>query len=135
MRGPAIRAGLRYGAEAFALGFFLGTLRITVIAPATGTLMAVLIEIPVMLSAMGWRARRIITARAAMASIGARAAMGATGFTLLMTCEFVLGLALGSSPRHWLADLTSPPGAAGLAGQIVFGCLPLMVGGRMVRAG
>jgi hypothetical protein len=60
---------------------------------------------------------------------------GATGFTLLMTCEFVLGLALGTSPRHWLADLTSPPGAAGLAGQIVFGCLPLLVGRRMVRAG
>lgn len=135
MRGPAIRAGLRYGLEAFALGFVLGTLRVVLIAPATGTLPAVLIEIPVMLVAMGWRAHRIMAAHPNVTMIGARAVMGAVGFTLLMICELLLGMALGTSPRQWLTDLASPPGAAGLAGQIMFGFLPLLMGGRPVRAG
>ena len=134
MRGPAIRAGLRYGLEAFALGFVLGTLRVVLIAPATGTLTAVLFELPVMLVTMGGRARRIMAAYANVTTIGARAVMGATGFTLLMICEFLLGMALGTSPRQWLADLASPPGAAGLAGQTAFAILPLVVGGRPVRA-
>ena len=134
MRGPAIRAGLRYGAEAFALGFVLGTLRVMVVAPAAGALTAVMIELPVMLVVMAWRAWHIVARSRAVMSVGARAIMGVTSFTLLMFCEFALGLALGTSPRQWLADLASPPGAAGLAGQIVFACLPLLVGRAVIRA-
>ena len=133
MRGPAIRAGLRYGAEAFSLGFLLGTLRVMLVAPVTGALTAVAIELPVMLLVMAWRAHRIVARSREVMLVGARAIMGVTGFTLLLFCEFVLGMALGTSPRQWLADLASPPGAAGLAGQIVFGCLPLLVGRAAIR--
>jgi hypothetical protein len=59
VRGPAIRAGLRYGLEAFALGFGLGIFRTLVVAPALGETVAVLIELPVLLSVMILRARAI----------------------------------------------------------------------------
>jgi hypothetical protein len=124
---PGLRAGLRYGAEAFALGFVLGTLRIIVLVPALGLLAAVLCEIPVMLLAMAWRAGGIVKQHR-LRSTGQRAAMGAAGFALLMTCELGLGLALGTTPGEWFGRLATPAGAAGLAAQLVFSVLPLLVG-------
>lgn len=124
---PGVRAGLRYGAEAFALGFLLGTLRITVLVPALGTLAAVLCEIPVMLLAMAWRAGMIVRHHG-LRSAGPRAAMGLTGFGLLMTCELGLGMALGTAPGEWFAGLATLAGAAGLAAQLAFAVLPLLVG-------
>lgn len=122
-----IRAGLRYGAEAFAWGFVLGTLRIIVLVPALGLLPAVLCEIPVMLLAMAWRAR-VIMKHHGLRSTGPRMAMGFTGFGLLMACELGLGLALGTAPGEWFAGLATPAGAAGLAAQLVFAVLPLLAG-------
>lgn len=124
---PGLRAGLRYGAEAFALGFLLGTLRIIVLVPALGLLAAVLCEIPVMLLAMAWRAG-VIMRHHRLRSTGQRAVMGVAGFALLMTCELGLGLALGTTPGEWFAGLATHAGVAGLAAQLVFAILPLLVG-------
>ncbi|MCO5791222.1 MAG: hypothetical protein HEQ21_00205 [Blastomonas sp.] len=126
MLGPAIRAGLRYGAEAFALGFALALVRIPLLVPAIGEFAAVLCEIPVMLAAMLLRARAIIR-RSSIATARQRMAMGLTGFALLMVCEWGLALVLGQGSQGWLASLATLPGAIGLAGQLIFAMLPLMV--------
>lgn len=126
MLGPAIRAGLRYGAEAFALGFALALVRIPLLVPAIGELAAVLCEIPVMLAAMLLRARAIIR-RNKIDTARQRLAMGLTGFALLMLCEWGLALVLGQGSQVWLASLATLPGAIGLAGQAIFALLPLMV--------
>lgn len=126
MLGPAIRAGLRYGAEAFALGFALALLRIPLLVPAIGEFAAVLCEIPVMLAAMLLRARAIIR-RSSIDTARQRIAMGLTGFALLMVCDWGLALVLGEGSLAWLASLATLPGAIGLAGQLIFAMLPLMV--------
>ncbi|AOG01257.1 putative membrane protein [Blastomonas sp. RAC04] len=126
MLGPAIRAGLRYGAEAFALGFALALVRIPLLVPAIGEFAAVLCEIPVMLAAMLLRARAIIR-RSSIDTARQRIAMGLTGFALLMVCEWGLALVLGQGSQGWLASLATLPGAIGLAGQLIFAMLPLMV--------
>lgn len=126
MPGPAVTAGLRYGAEAFALGFALAFVRIPILVPAIGELAAVLCELPVMLLVMGWRARRL-AAHHSLAARGALAVMGGTGFTALMICELVLTMVLGGSLAGWLASLATLPGATGLGGQMVFAGLPLLV--------
>jgi hypothetical protein len=56
---------------------------------------------------------------------GARAAMGAAGLALLLVAEIALGLGLGSELDAQVAALATPAGAAGLAGQIGFGLMPL----------
>lgn len=126
MPAPSIRAGVRYGAEAFGLGFLLGIVRITALVPAMGELPAVLCETPVMLLAMGWRAT-VLARYHALATIGSRAAMGGIGFALLMGCELGLGMMLGLSPGKWLSNLTTPAGLTGLTAQIIFATLPVWV--------
>lgn len=96
------------------------------LVPAIGEFAAVLCEIPVMLAAMLLRARAIIR-RSSIATARQRMAMGLTGFALLMVCEWGLALVLGQGSQGWLASLATLPGAIGLAGQLIFAMLPLMV--------
>lgn len=126
MLGPAIRAGLRYGVEAFALGFALALIRIPLLVPVLGEIAAVLTEIPVMLAAMLLRARAIVR-RSRIRTAMQRMAMGLTGFVLLMVCEWGLALVLGQGSQAWLDSLATMPGAIGLAGQVMFAMLPLTV--------
>ena len=122
-----VRPALHYFAAVFALGFALGTLRTLWLAPAIGPTPAVLAELPVMLGASWWLARRIV-GRAKLPSQRAALAMGALAFALLMGAELALGvLAFGETPREWLTGLTRLPGSLGLAGQALFGLLPALV--------
>ncbi|PXW72904.1 hypothetical protein C7451_11125 [Blastomonas natatoria] len=135
MRGPALRAGLRYGLEAFALGFVLGVIRTLIVAPALGTSIAVLIELPLLLLAMAWRAHAIVQRSSALAGNGDLVVMGITGSLVLMLAELLLGLALGISAEQWYDDLFHMPGVAGLAGQGPLALFPLLVGrAKRVRA-
>lgn len=135
MRGPALLAGLRYGLEGFALGFVLGVIRTMVLAPAIGPSVAVLIEFPVLLLAMAWRARAIVRRSPGLAGTTDLLVMGITGSLVLMLAELLLGLALGISAQQWYEDLFHMPGIAGLAGQGPFALFPLLTGRRKpVRA-
>lgn len=134
MRGPALLAGLRYGLEGFALGFVLGVIRTMVLAPAIGPSVAVLIEFPLLLLAMAWRARAIVRRSPGLAGTTDLLFMGITGSLVLMLAE-LLGLALGISAQQWYEDLFHMPGIAGLAGQGPFALFPLLTGRRKpVRA-
>ena len=136
MRGPALLAGLRYGLEAFALGFVLGVIRTMVIAPTIGTSAAVLIELPLLLLAMAWRAHGIVQRSPGVARTGDLLVMGVTGSLVLMLAELLLGLALGVSAEQWYEDLFHMPGVAGLAGQGPLALFPLIFGRhKPVRGG
>jgi hypothetical protein len=109
----------------FSLGFALGAVRTLWLAPRIGAASAVMVEQLPMLTASWFAARRIVHARAL--SRGECAVMGALSFALLMALECCLAIVLGGSARGWLTSLATLAGVLGLAGQAVFGAMPLAV--------
>lgn len=123
----AATAGLAYAGLAFAAGFALGVLRVTLIAPRLGETAAVLLELPLMLT-LSWLACRWIIARWHVAdTIAARVTMGGFALTLLLAAEAVLAtLGLGRTLAEHLASYQNLTERLGLAAQILFGLFPLL---------
>lgn len=126
--GRAILAGCAYFGLVFAAGFALGTIRALWLTQALGALGAVLVELPVIL-AISWAAARWTIRRLAVPdATAARAAMGALAFALLMAAELGLSVLLfGRNPaEHW-ETYRDAHALVGLAGQVVYGAVPLLV--------
>ena len=122
-----IKAGIAYVLIVFAIGFALGAIRVTFIAPATGPLAAVLIELPFMLTAAWFTAKWLIRTLEVRATVSSRAIMGLVAFALLMVIETLVGSAFGRSLASQLSDLQQPAGLAGLIGQMLFALIPLLL--------
>lgn len=121
---PVVKTALVYTLPIFALAFVLGALRVTLVAPQTGPLIAVALEVPVVL-ALSW----VVAGRALRRwplAFRQRAALAALSFALLMALELATALAFGQTPAQFLAAMTTPPGALGLAGQVGFALIPLV---------
>lgn len=122
----AIIAGLLYYAAVFSFAFVLGVARTLIIAPWLGTTAAVLIEVPIVVSASWVVARRLLRRRPL--SLSQRASMGALGLVLLMASEVLLArLIRDQSIGQWVAELFTPVGMVGLVGQFAFGDIPLLM--------
>jgi hypothetical protein len=122
----AIRAGVLYFAIVFTAGFLLGALRVFIILPIIGGLAAVALELPVILFISWLACRKLVTQLSVPALASHRIAMGASAFAMLMLAELALSvLVFSRSGPEFLADLRTPPGLLGLAGQIAFALLPL----------
>ena len=122
---PVVKAAAAYFAIVFAIGFVLGTIRVLLVIPQFGPLAATLIELPLMLIASWFVARWTIAKFAVPADASDRLLMGTMAFALLMIGETLLGLGFGRSLAAQWADLQTPAGLAGLAGQTGFALLPL----------
>ena len=119
-------AGAVYFALVFTCGFVLGAVRTLWIAPRTGPLGAVLLELPLIL-AVSWLACLWCVRHMAVPDrAGARASMGLTAFVLLLVVEFGMAALTGQSPGGYLRAMATPAGVAGLLGQILFALLPLL---------
>lgn len=120
-----LRLGLIYFVAVFAVGFGLGTLRTLVLTPVLGEVGAVLVELPVILTAAWVICGRLLRGRRLTAPKAAT--MGATAFMLLMLGEAALSLCLaGRTPADHLALYAEPAQLIGLAGQLVFAAFPLL---------
>lgn len=121
----AARAGIAYTLLVFLIAFALGTLRVTLVVPRVGELIAVLLETPLVL-VVSWWASRVCTRRYAVSDAArARVTMGATAFTLLMLLELSLSVLLfGESLAHYLARFATTAGIVGLAAQVGFALIP-----------
>jgi hypothetical protein len=117
-----VKAAFAYVVPVFAVAFVLGALRVTLVAPRTGALAAVAIEVPIVL-ALSWAVSGCVLGRWRGIS---RLALAVMSFTLLMLLEFATALAFGQTPAQFLTAMTTPAGALGLAGQIGFGLIPLV---------
>lgn len=122
------RAALVYTFAVFAVGFLLGTLRVFIVGPRIGEARAILLELPVMIAASYllalWTLRRLPVAP----QILPRLVMGALSFGILMLLETALSLAIfgNSLPAH-LAHYLEPSAWPGLAGQVLFAAIPLLL--------
>jgi hypothetical protein len=104
------------------VAFALGAVRVNLVAPRVGPLLAVAVELPLVL-ALSWAVAGRVLNRWPQTS---RPGLGPASFLMLMLLELATALALGQSVTQFLAALTTPPGARGLAGQIGFGLIPLV---------
>ncbi len=128
--GPVRRtlaAGTVYFAFVFLGGFALGIVRVLVVAPRAGAVVAVLVEAPVIL-AVSWAVSRGCVARFGVGrSPGLRLAMGGWAFALLMSAEAGLAVWMfGRSLADHVASYLTLPGALGLAAQLGFALIPLI---------
>jgi len=115
--------GTVYVAGVFAAGFVLGVLRTLVLAPLLGELVAVLVELPVILT-IAWLVCARILRRWPLAPTAALG-MGSIAFLLLMAAEAGLSTLLaGRSLEEHLALYAQVPHQVGLAGQLVFAVFP-----------
>lgn len=119
-------AGALYFIVVFAVAFALGAIRVVLITPAVGVLLATLIELPFTLAAAWFTCRWIVRSQA-IASGRACALMGATAFTLLMSAEVALAtLVFGQELRDYFGAVFTLAGMLGLTGQVVFGLFPVI---------
>lgn len=123
----AVRAAFAYFAIVFATGFVLGTIRTLGLAPRLGEVAAVAVEIPFMLLVAALACRWLVRRLAVPPRAADRIVMGGLAFVLLMVAELCLALGFGTPPAAFLAGLAAPAGALGLAAQVVFALLPLVV--------
>jgi hypothetical protein len=120
-------AAAAYFLVAIVLGFALGVLRVMFVAPFTGAVVAVLLELPVMLAAT-WAACRIIIASLKVRGRPTdRLLMGFVALALVLGAELAIAIGLqGRTASEFLQSLGAAEGALGLAAQILFACFPLM---------
>ena len=122
-----LRAASAYFAMVFAAGFVLGAARMMFIAPRTGELMAVLLELPIMLIISWFACGRALRRHPVPANAAAHAATGTLALAFLLVAELILAVAaFGGTPATFAAHLATPPGALGLAGQVAFALFPLV---------
>jgi hypothetical protein len=116
-----VKAAFAYTLPVFALAFAIGAIRVSLVAPVTGPLLAVALEVPLVLT-LSW----IIAGRMQLPhALPQRMAIALLSFALLMALELATALAFGQSPAQFLSSMTTPAGALGLAGQIGFAVIPL----------
>lgn len=122
---PWWRAATLYFALVFALGFALGVLRTLLLRGGGDRLLAVLIELPLMLTASWWICAWVLRRCAVPARAAARLQMGGAALALLLLAELLFGaLAFGRSPAAQLGLYREPSYALGLAAQLGFGLMP-----------
>ena len=125
----ALKAGIFYFLGVFAMGFVLGALRIYFLAPYTGPVIAVLIEMPFMLL-FAWQLCRLLTTRLQVPSdTYQRLTMGFVAFVCLMAGEVLTALLLQNGRMtEFFQMFDLPENRIGLAGQIAFALFPLVQG-------
>jgi hypothetical protein len=121
-----VRPAAAYLTVVFCAAFVLGTIRVLWVIPRLGDVAAVLIEGPVVL-ALSWVVAGAVLRRWPLPERRARVAMGGLAFIGLILLELVLGrFVFGRSFSGILANMGTPAGLIGLAGQIGFGLIPAL---------
>ncbi len=123
----AIRAGALYFVSVFAVGFALGAVRVSILAPRLGDFGAVLVETPFILTASWFLCRLWVRRFSVSPNTGSRILMGVEALALLLIAETLLSyFAFGLNLDDQLMRYSTPAGIAGLVGQIVFASFPLL---------
>ena len=123
-----LQAGSLYFLIVFGAGFALGTIRVLILVPYVGPLVATLIEVPVMLSIAYYACRMVFKRWPVSAKSKQRLAMVLIFLALLIIFEWQLGMLLfrQSAEQQWLM-LTTPAGMIGLTAQMIAALFPLFI--------
>eukprot|EP00957_Ditylum_brightwellii_P050886 3858940-Ditylum_brightwellii.AAC.1 len=127
-RTSPIIAGATYFSIVFAVAFLFGAIRVSLLVPRVGELMAVLIEIPIILI-VSWKTMKATVRNQRISKdVRDRGIMGLVAFSLLMVAELTLSVVVfGKKASDFLEDVTSlAPQFIGLYGQVAYGLFPLL---------
>lgn len=128
----ALLAATAFFIALFALGFVLGTIRVLFVAPQVGSLIAVLMEVPVMLFAALYACRLTVRRWRVPDALAIRGAMVAWFLMLLAAFETTLGkLLFEQTLAEQAAALATSAGLIGISAQIAAALLPLFIGRRV----
>ena len=127
---PGIRciwAGAVYTLSTYLIAFGVGAIRVLLVAPRVGPIIAVSLEAPVVLLASWWLSRWSIRKFDVNNELTLRLLMGAFSFTMLVLLEagvsvFVFGRPLAEQATGF----ESVAGFIGLATQVCFACIPVV---------
>lgn len=122
-----LKAGATYFIAVFFVAFVIGIIRVLVLVPKIGEVIAVSLEAPVVLS-VSWFAARWAAGRFRLThTISSRLTMGGFAFALLMIVELAMAtLIFGQPLSDYFAAVGSLPGAIGLGTQMIFAFIPLI---------
>lgn len=122
-----VPAVLAYFGLVFAAGFIFGALRVSLIEPRVGRLVATLIEGPLLILVTVAAARRVISYFELSGHRLALAGVGCLAVSLVFCADFGVGLLLRqmSFGEHWTYLLT-PSGLVYLLLLAVFSAMPLL---------
>jgi hypothetical protein len=116
-----------YAVVVFVVGFALGTIRVMITAPALGSPLATLIEIPLMLAASRNLCAYVVRKFEVELMISDRLAMGAVAFVVLIALETLLGIyGFGRSLSDLVQSYREVGPAMGLMAQVAFAAFPAL---------
>lgn len=125
-----ILAGVTYFGIVFSIAFLFGTIRVILIVPRVGELIAVVMEMPAVLM-VSWKSACWTVGKYDIAQrFTDRATMGGVAFVTLICAELSLSVvAFGKTPSEFRREQTSStPKLLGLAGQVLYGLFPIIEG-------
>lgn len=126
-----LKAGLAYFALVFGVGFVLGAIRTTWVAPRIGARRAELMEMPIMVAVTVVTAKWTILHLAIPDISSARLGMGCFGLILMIAAEFGFVLWLrGMSIKSYFASRDPVSGTAYYLALVIFATAPLFVATR-----
>lgn len=124
-------ASVLYFAVVFGVGMLLGPIRVFWLEPRLGKSIAVLCEMPFLLSAMILAARWL---PGVVRLSGAReplVAMGVGALILQQLADLIVGIALrGLTLSEQLQNFETPAGVIYAVALLLFAAMPVLVGGR-----
>jgi hypothetical protein len=124
--GETLAVAILYFAIVFAFAFAMGIARTLWAAPRLGSAAAVLLEIPILLAISWIVAQRLL--RYKDVALPQRAMAGAIALTLTLLSEAAFAsFVRGQSVSAWAAMVMTPLGLVGLAGQAIFGAMPMFI--------
>lgn len=122
------RAALAYFALVFGTGFVLGALRVTLLVPRLGVRAAELVEMPLMLIAIVFAARAVVSRFPLAPTPRQCLAVGGMALVLLLAAELTFArLLAGQSPAAWLASRDAVSGPVYFAMLGLFAIMPRLV--------
>jgi hypothetical protein len=124
----ALTAATAYFLALFALGFILGTVRVTIMIPRFGVLASTIAEVPLMITAGYFICRWTIHNWQVSRASALRWAMAIWFLLMLIAFETLLGaLLFGRSTSEQWATLATPAGIIGMSAQVIAALFPLYI--------
>jgi len=125
--------GVVYFALVFAVGFFLGIVRVLLLEPSLGERWAELAEMPLMLLAIVIAARFVVR-RYPASNRASYLASGGVALLLLVVVEFTVVLGIrGLSITRYFAERDPIAGGVYVLMLIIFAAMPWFLGGDRAR--